>query len=119
MKNLYRLELSFQVRSSFPRKRESRQNRKILSSCRWGSNQTGIIALIVFLSFSLFAQEPVPHGSTESYERASPSTSEEITNPNLPDDPQFAAAILMEIQKGSWTESRPPGPVFNTCSTWD
>ena len=90
------------------------------------STLTGIIVLTLFImSFSLFAQESASQGQTESHENASPvsetqvSTPKETTNTNPPPDDPLFASLLVEIQKGRWTENRPPGPVFNTCSTWD
>ena len=78
-----------------------------------------IIVLILFMSFTLFAQEPMSQSQTEGHEvqpetQASPSTSEEAENP-FP----FFTFILADIQKGGWKENRAPGPVFNTCFTWE
>ena len=82
-----------------------------------------LIVLILFISFPLFAEEPTPQSQTEDRESAAPvsetqaPTPKETTNSNL--QKPIAAYILDEIQRGRWMENRPPGPVFNTCSTWD
>lgn len=139
MKSLYRSGLSFQMCSPFlhiissfpqnlsPRRRgaEARKNRKIISSRRWRSTLIGRIVLILFLSPPLFAQESAPQDQTKGHKNVAPVSETQIpipketTNPDSPYDPQIFAAILAEIQKGSWTENRLPGPVFNTCSTWE
>ena len=88
------------------------------------STLIGIVVLILFLSPPLFAQESAPQGQAEDQESADPasetqaSTPTETTNSNLPNDP-LAASLMIEIQKGQWTENRAPGPIFNTCFTWE
>ena len=81
-----------------------------------------LIVLTLFLSLSLFTQESTPQSHTEDHENTTPvpetqassSPSKETENP-FP----FFTFILADIQKGGWKENRAPGPVFNTCFTWE
>ena len=83
-----------------------------------------LIVLILLMSFPLLAEEPTPQSQTEDYESTSPVSETQTSTPTKEatgSDLQkpIAAYILDEIQRGRWMENRPPGPVFNTCSTWD
>ena len=111
-------------RLSAPRRRGGRLRAKVLSAGGKENNKqkfSSLIGITLFLSFSLFAEEPMPHSPTEdrpeSETQTIPSPSKETTNTHHL-APIFIA-ILQEISKGKWTENRAPGPVFNTCSGWD
>lgn len=79
---------------------------------------------IFFLSFSLFAQQPVPIEKREKELKPVPPKTEESLSimeeglpfslvPNL-----LLTPVLNSMKRGEWLEPRPPGPVFNTCGSW-
>ena len=75
---------------------------------------------LIFISFSLFAQEPVPVDP----EIALSSEKKEISLSLIieGDTNQYSRLLLPvweAIEKKDWEENRAPGPVFNTCSHWD
>ena len=79
-----------------------------------------VIVLILFsTSFALFAEEPTPQVQEKGRGNI-PLMSETQSSPSLPEAKVSAITlILTEMQKGNWTENRAPGPVFNTCSSWE
>ncbi|MCY4512953.1 MAG: DUF2891 family protein [Bdellovibrionales bacterium] len=80
-----------------------------------------VAILFIFISFSLFAEEPKPRVPTEDLE----SFSSQFEIPASPTPPKEKSPtqmlmdlVLEEISQERWLENRAPGPVFNTCSTW-
>ena len=72
---------------------------------------------IFFLSFSLFAQQPVPIEKREKELKSVPPKAEE-DSPFSSIHNQLLASVLNTMKRGEWLEPRPPGPVFNTCGSW-
>ena len=77
---------------------------------------------LIFISFSLFAEEPAPVDH-ETKMKAPPSEKKEISLPLIieGDINQYShllLPVLKAIEQKNWIENRAPGPVFNTCDIW-